>query len=151
MARPFPLETVRVLSQTRTGEAARVLQDHSARTREANAKLEKLHHYQEEYRVAKATELARGITAQRLREYDGFLARLEEAIEVQAVEAARAHAIWETARLNWLEARRREQAMDALAARHSAGEAMREERLDRKAQDEFAARLRPNPMKIRFK
>jgi len=151
MARPFPLAAVRTLAQGRTEQAAGDLQGHAGRLHSAEDKLEQLRRYRDEYRAAKSTELTRGITAARMREYDSFLVRLDEAIEAQTIEVTRAQAIWEAARVQWLEARRREKAMDALAARHAAGEALREERLDRKVQDEFAARVRTSPMKIRLK
>ena len=52
--------------------------------------------------------------------------------------------MWEAARVQWIEANKREKAMDALAERHAEEEQLRENRRDRKVQDEFAARARPN-------
>jgi len=151
MARAFPLETVRMLARHRTESAAGELQGHAGRLRAAEAKLEQLRLYLDEYRRSRAAALTQGLTAARLREYDMFLARLDEAISAQGLEVERARALWETARQQWVEANKREKAMDALAERHAAEELMRENRRDRKTQDEFASRTRAGPMKIRLK
>lgn len=151
MARAFPLETVRMLAQRRTESAAGELQGHAGRLRAAETKLEQLRLYLGEYRQSRTAALEQGLTAARLREYDAFLARLDEAIVAQSLEVERARATWEAARVHWVEANKREKAMDALAVRHAEEEQARENRLDRKVQDEFAARVRPNALKIRFK
>jgi flagellar FliJ protein len=151
MARAFPLETVRMLAQHRTASAARELQGHAGRLRGAEAKLDQLQRYLAEYRLSRSAALVQGLTAARLREFDLFLARLVEAMGAQSLEVERARVTWEASRAHWVEAQKREKAMDALAERHAAEEQIRENRRDRKAQDEFAARTRPNPMKIRIK
>ncbi len=140
-----------MLAQRRTESAAGELQGHAGRLRAAEQKLEQLRGYVAEYRRSRSDALVQGLTAARLREYDAFLARLDEAIAAQALEVDRAHATWEAARVQWIEANKREKAMDALAERHAEEERARENRLDRKVQDEFAARARPNALKIRFK
>jgi flagellar FliJ protein len=144
------LEAVRELAQRRTEGAANDLRGQADRLRAAERKLEQLRQYAAEYRLSRSAALTRGLTAARLREYDVFLARLQEAMQSQALEVDRAQATWEAARLRWVEAHRREKAMDALAERHADEEQLRENRRDRKEQDEFASRARPGPMKIRI-
>lgn len=151
MARRFPLETVRQLAQRRTEDAAVELQGHSTRLRAAEDKLKQLQGYRDEYRTAKAQAMVQGMAMGRLREFETFLARIVEAIAAQSLEVERVRAAWEAARLHWVEQHKREKAMDALAARHAAQELQREMRQDRKSQDEFAARVKPGPMKIRLK
>ena len=140
-----------MLAQRRAEGAAGELQGHAGRLRAAELKLEQLRQYLGEYRHSRSDALVQGVTAARLREYDAFLARLDEAIAAQALEVDRARVTWEAARVQWIEANKREKAMDALAERHADEEPARENRLDRKVQDEFAARARPNALKIRFK
>lgn len=149
--RRFPLETVRQLAQRRTEDAAAELQGHSARLRAAEDKLKQLQGYRDEYRSAKANAMVQGIAMARLREFETFLRRIEEAIAAQTLEVQRAQVAWEAARVHWAEQYKREKAMDTLAERHAAEELVREIRQDRKAQDEFAARVKPGPMKIRLK
>jgi flagellar FliJ protein len=144
------LEAVRVLAQRRTEGAANELRGHADRLRAAEGKLEQLRQYFAEYRLSRSAALTQGLTAARLKEYDVFLARLQEAMQSQALEVDRVQAAWESARLQWIEAHRREKAMEALAERHADEEQLRENRRDRKEQDEFAARVRPSPMKIRI-
>lgn len=140
-----------MLAQRRTESAAGELQGHAGRLRAAEQKLEQLRGYLGEYRRSRSEALTQGLAAARLREYDAFLARLDEAIAAQALEVDRTRVTWEAARVQWIEANKREKAMDALAERHAEEERARENRLDRKVQDEFAARARPNALKIRFK
>jgi flagellar protein FliJ len=151
VARRFPLETVRQLAQRRTEDAAVELQRHSTLLRAAEDKLKQLQGYRDEYRTAKARAMVQGMAMGRLREFETFLARIEEAIAAQTVEVQRVQVAWEAARLRWLEQHKREKAMDALAERHAAQELQRELRQDRKSQDEFSARVKPGPMKIRLK
>jgi len=151
MARRFPLQTVRQLAQRRTEDAAVELQGHSTRLRAAEDKLKQLRGYRDEYRTAKAQAMVQGMAMGRLREFETFLARIEEAIAAQSLEVERVRAAWEAARLHWVEQHKREKAMDALAERHAAQELQREMRQDRKSQDEFSARVKPGPMKIRLK
>jgi flagellar protein FliJ len=151
VARRFPLETVRQLAQRRTADAATELQGHSTRLRAAQDKLKQLQGYRDEYRSAKANAMVQGVAMARLREFETFLARIEEAIAAQTLEVQRAEVLWEAARAHWAEQHRREKAMDTLADRHTAQELQREIRQDRKAQDEFSARVKPGPMKIRLK
>lgn len=119
--------------------------------RAAEDKLKQLRGYRDEYRTAKAQAMVQGMAMGRLREFETFLARIEEAIAAQSLEVERVRAAWEAARLHWVEQHKREKAMDALAERHAAQELQREMRQDRKSQDEFSARVKPGPMKIRLK
>jgi len=127
------------------------LQEHSARLRSAEDKLKQLQGYRDEYRAAKAAAMVQGMAMGRLREYETFLGRIDEAIAAQSVEVQRVQVAWESARLHWVEQHKREKAMDTLAERHAAEELQREIRQDRKSQDEFSARVRSGPMKIRLK
>ena len=78
--------------------------------------------------------------AARLRSFDAFIVRLEEAIAAQRLDTERRRSVWESARQAWIAAHRRSEAMDALAERHVAAEAQREGRAERKREDEFASR-----------
>jgi flagellar FliJ protein len=141
MARPFPLETVRTLARERAEAAVRELGSHGRRLEAARAKLVQLRGFRAQYLAERDAALGAGTDAVRLRDYAAFIARLEEALRVQGEEVARVEATFEAARLRWLDLRRREQAMDTLAARHADAEAVRDQRLDRKLQDEFSQRM----------
>lgn len=150
MARAFPLETVRTVARERAEAAARELGGHGRRLEAARAKLGQLQGFRAQYLAERDAALVSGTDAARLRDYAAFLARLDEAVQSQGEELARIEVIFEAARTRWLDLRRREQAMDTLAARHAKAEAVRDQRLDRKLQDEFSQRLPHAPMKVRL-
>lgn len=141
MAREFPLETVRTVAHQRAEDAARALNGHSARLRAAEEKLSQLEGYRDEYRAQLANAMAQGVQAGRLRDYNAFLARLDEAITQQGVDVARARAVWEQALQHWQELDQRGQAMDTLLQQHEAAERALESKQEQKGQDEAAARV----------
>lgn len=150
MARAFPLEAVRLVARERAEAAARELGGHGQRLSAAREKLLQLEGFRAQYRGQRDAVLVKGAGAARLRDFDAFLARLEEAVRTQGEELARLEATFEAARERWLDLRRREQAMDVLAARHDGIEAERVRRLDQKAQDEFSQRIARTSLKARL-
>lgn len=149
MARPFPLQAVRAVARDRAEGAARELGGHARRLEAARAKLGQLEEFRRQYEAERAAALARGIDAARLRDYAAFLVRLDQARQAQISEIERVQAIFDASRARWLDLRRREQAMDALAERHARTEARRDQRLEQKAMDEFSQRRTANAMKVR--
>lgn len=141
MASTFPLETVRSVAHQRAEDAARALNGHATRLRNAEEKLQQLEQYRDEYRAQRATAMVQGIQAGRLRDFNAFLSRLDEAITQQTAEAQRARAVWEQALRHWQDLDQRSQAMDTLLARHEMSELAREGKIEQKGQDEAATRL----------
>lgn len=139
MAR-FPLEPIRGVLQRRTEDAAAALRRHGERKAQQEKRLEELRAFREEYREQRSALLAQGTTASRLRDFEGFLLRLDEAIAVQEREVQRVRALWDGARQLWEGQRQKERAIGVLAERHAEGEVERESRLEQKRTDEFASR-----------
>ena len=83
MAQTFPLQTLLELMQNRTDEASRKLGQLITAEQSQRSRLQMLEQYRDEYaqRMRKAT--AEGITRLILRNYQDFLARIDEAIEQQ--------------------------------------------------------------------
>jgi flagellar FliJ protein len=144
MARAFPLETVRTVAHQRADDAARALNGHAVRLRAAQEKLDQLEQYRNEYREQRTAAMRTGIQAGRLRDYDAFLSRLDEAIVQQSVEVTRARAVWEQALAHWQELDQRGQAMDTLHTRHELAERAHENKVEQKGQDEAATRVGRN-------
>ena len=132
MAR-FPLEPIRGVLQRRTEDAATALRRHGERKSQQEKRLEELRTFRREYLEQRGALLAQGTTASRLRDFEGFIRRLDEAIAVQEKEVDGARQFWETQR-------QKERAIDVLADRHAEGELERESRLEQKHTDEFASR-----------
>lgn len=140
MARPFPLQAARDLAHRQEEQAAAGLRGHAGRLRAAEQKLAELESFRTEYVNQRASHLVEGIRADRLRAFDGFLARLDEALAVQRQECERQRALWESARQLWMDLHRRAEALDALAARHLEAELQAEGRREQKLLDEFSTR-----------
>ncbi|HPT49831.1 MAG TPA: flagellar export protein FliJ [Accumulibacter sp.] len=141
MTKPFSLQIVLDLLQTRTDEATRQLARLIAAEQDAQRKLDMLKGYRDDYfaRFRQATQ--NGLRQADLLNYQEFLNRLDEAIQQQqhAVALQRQHTA--AGQLEWQRQRAKHKAIDALADRHQANEARLELRQEQKNQDEFAARV----------
>ena len=142
MARPFSLQTVLELMQSRSDDATQRLARLIAAERDARNKLAMLQQYREEYSARFRQAAQGGLRQPEWRNYQDFLNRLDTAIEQQrqAVSLQQMHTA--TGQADWQQQRTRLKAIDTLSARHRASEARIELRQEQKAQDEFAARGR---------
>jgi flagellar FliJ protein len=140
MAKPFALQPVLELMQDRADEATQLLAKLIASERDANAKLEMLRQYRDEYAARFRAAGQNGLTQREWRNYQDFLDRLDEAIVAQAqavsVQAQKTLA----GQANWQQQRRRLEAFNTLSDRHFAGQETARVRREQKTQDEFSAR-----------
>jgi flagellar FliJ protein len=142
MTRPFPLAVAQQVAERDAATAGAALAQHGARCDAARAKADELCRFRDEYFAQRAQTLALGVAAARVRDFDQFIARIGAAIDAQLAEIARLDAMRAQALSRWQRSERKRKAFEALAARHAGVEAQREARLDRKTEDEFAARVR---------
>jgi len=142
MAAPFRLQMVLELAGRRLDVATAELQKLRARLQQAQVRLDQLQGYRSEYEASLAAELSQGLPADRLRDFQAFLAKLARAMEAQGAEVVRCRLSWEEEHQRWLRLRNREQALQVLRVRHDRGEAVRDARAEQKQQDEFALRGR---------
>lgn len=142
MTRPFPLQTVLELMQERADEATRNLARLIASEKDAKARLELLLGYRDEYAGRFQEAAKNGLTQLEWRNFQQFLARVDEAIEQQRQTVAMREQNTATGQRQWKEQRKKLKAFDTLSARHFASENAREVKRDQKLQDEFAARRR---------
>ena len=147
MARPFRLQTLLELGAHRLDAAALELQKLRGVLQQAEAKLEQLRQFQAEYEAALSKALVEGVEADRLRDFQRFLAKLRLAMQAQGGEVDRCRQAWTLQHRRWLDLRQREQALAALRDRHAEAEALRERRREQKEQDEFALKAKThNPI-----
>jgi flagellar FliJ protein len=142
MARPFRLQTLLDLGVRRLDAATLELQKLHAAIEQAESKLEQLRDIQRKYDAALLASMTRGVEADRLRDFQRFLAKLKLAVEVQAAETQRCKEAWNQQHERWRDLRQRERALDALCTRHARAERLRDQRREQKEQDEFALRTR---------
>jgi flagellar FliJ protein len=138
VSRRFPLQPLVDLSADRVEAAERRLQALDAERRQAREKLAQVEAYRVEYRDRLQRSLAQGMGVMQVRDFQAFLARLDEACVQQGAEVAAREAAYLEGQKDWLEQRRRKKAFDALSIRHERSEDAREAKLEQRLQDDHA-------------
>ena len=142
MVKPFTLQTVLELMQMRADDATRQLARLIASERDARSRLGLLTQYRDDY-GARFQEAARGGLPQReWRNYQEFINRLDEAIEIQRKSVLQQALDTAAGQASWQQQRGKLKAFDTLSTRHYASESARQLKWEQKIQDEFAARDR---------
>lgn len=140
MAKAFSLQPLLEIMQNRTDEATRKLGQLIAAEQSQKSRLQMLEQYRSEYfqRLREAT--AQGISPLTLRNYQDFLARIDEAIEQQRVVVRNSENNTRAGQENWKAQNKQLKAIDTLSQRHEARERYRENKQEQKVLDEFTTR-----------
>lgn len=141
MAKPFHLQSLVELAETRSQSAAQALARLKNAWQEAEAKLGQLHAYLGEYRQSLQQQSQLGFSIAQWRDYQAFIVKLEVAIRAQSEEVERCRARWELGQVEWQTREREVKAYQTLRQRHDIAERKLDERLDQRLQDEFARNL----------
>lgn len=104
----------------------------------AQIQLEQLIDYRNEYSQGR---VALHMTVHQLRDYQGFLDKLNQSIDQAKQQIQQKKLQCERQRLQWLKTRTRSKALDAVISKYLQQEAALEARLEQKEQDEFASRV----------
>lgn len=147
MAKPFSLQTVLELMQTRADEATQQLARLIANERDARNKLAMLQRYRDEYATRFRQAAQNGLSPREWHNYQEFLNRLDEAIAAQSQTVTQQARNTANGQVHWQQQRKKLKAFDTLSERHQARENAREQRQDQKVQDEFALRFRQDQTK----
>lgn len=145
MSKPFPLQTVLDLMQTRTDEAARELGRRLAAEQDARKQLSLLEDYRNEYSRRFQAASQQGLSPLQWANYRDFLGRLDEAIAQQTGAVERSASLTAAGQDAYLEQRGKLKAFDTLAQRHHHVERRKTARAEQKQSDERAARGRQTP------
>lgn len=140
MTKPFPLQTVLELMQERSDEATQQLAHLIAAEQDAKKKLDMLLQYRDEYAARFSEAAQNGLSPVQWKNFQDFLARLDEAIVSQRKVVAQQVLNTQEGQQNWQHHRKKLKAFDTLADRHYSSENTKEVKQDQKLQDEFAAR-----------
>ncbi len=140
MAKPFSLHLLLDLMEERTDEATRQLGKLIAAEKNESTRLDMLENYRNEYAMRFQTASAQGITQIALRNYQAFIARIDEAIEHQRNAVTQSKEKTEVGKMHWQQQNRQLQALNTLSARHDQREQQLENKRDQKIQDEFSTR-----------
>lgn len=140
MAQPFSLQPLLEIMQTRTDDATRRLGQLISAEQNAKSRLQMLEQYRDEYAQKLREASTQGITQMALRNYQDFLARIEEAIMQQGMAVRNSEQGTAVGQAHWKEQNKKMKAIDTLSQRHDLRERYRENKLEQKLQDEFSAR-----------
>ena len=140
MPQTFSLQPLLELMQTRTDEATRKLGQLIAAEQNQRSRLQMLEQYREEYAQRLREATANGITRLILRNYQDFLARIDEAVEQQNIAVQNSERNTKAGQVHWQAQNKQLKAIDTLSVRHDVRERYRENKLDQKLQDEFSSR-----------
>jgi len=140
MVKPFTLQPLLELMQSRTDEATRRLGQLIAAEQNARSRLEMLEQYRQEYADKLREATAQGITRQALANYQDFLGRIDEALQQQAQAVRQSEANTAAGQQHWRDQNTRLKAIDTLSLRHDERERRAEEKQAQKLQDEFSTR-----------
>ena len=140
MTKPFSLQTVLELMQTRADDATQNLARLIANERDAKNKLEMLQQYRDEYALRFRQMAQNGLTQSEWRNYQEFLNRLDEAIDSQRQTLTQQKQRTAAGQAQWQQQQKKLKAFNTLSERHYANENALESKREQKTQDEVAAR-----------
>ena len=145
MTKPFSLQTVLDLMQTRADEATQQLARLIANERDAREKLTMLQQYRDEYANRFRQAAKEGLSPREWSNYQAFLDRLDEAVAAQTRAVAQQAQNTAAGQVQWQRQQKKLKAIDTLSDRHFANEEAQEQRREQKLQDEFATRFKTKP------
>ena len=138
--KPFSLQPILELMQSRTDEATRRLAILIASEKNAKSKFQMLQEYRDEYASRFQQAAQKGISQSEWRNYQDFLYRLDEAIDLQGKTVGVEEKNTQAGQAHWQQQRVKLKAFDTLSQRHKASELELEVRREQKIQDEFTSR-----------
>ena len=140
MAQPFALQRLLDIATSETETAAANLGGLNRQLQLQEQKLTLLLQYRDDYQARLRRAAANGLNSAGLRNFNDFIARLEQAIQQQraATDAARGDA--EQGRGQWQTKRLKSKAFDTLSLRLSTTSTRIEMGREQKLQDDFASR-----------
>ena len=142
MSRSKRLQPVQNLMDDAEPRLARSLAAFETRVQEAEAKLLELERYLGEYQKQLAARAAQGMGVLELRDYQAFLARLNEAIRQQRGVVQRSMSERDAERKRWQDAARRAKAIDYVVDQWQLEERKAGDRREQIEIDERAQRVR---------
>jgi len=140
MNNTFRLKVVQDLAQNQSDSAAAKLGTLNAEVTKAEAKLDMLIGYRDEYRERFRASMNQDVHSAGWKNFQQFLAKLEEAIEQQRAAVAVCRQAVHAGQREWQSKQKQVKAYDTLAQRHELVQADRLKRLDQRLMDDFAAR-----------
>jgi flagellar FliJ protein len=140
MNRAKRLEPVQEVVGDAERRLAQSVANFQRRVRESEAKLQELERYRIEYEQQFNQRAGQGMTAPGLRDYQAFLARLNEAVKQQQALVQRAVVERDAEQVRWQHAAKRAKALDHVVGQWQADERRANDRRDQRDTDERGQR-----------
>jgi flagellar protein FliJ len=142
MTRTKRIAPVQTLFDDNERRLAQSLASYERRVRDSETKLSELERYRGEYEKQFTQSAGRGMSVTDLRDYQAFLARLNEAIRQQRTLTQRAQIERDAERERWQEAARRAKALGYVVESWKAEERRALDQRDQRETDERAQRIK---------
>ena len=142
MSRTKRIEPVQDLVEDAEKRLAMSVAGFEKRVKEAETKLQELERYRVEYQQQFALRAGRGIGATDLRDYQAFLARLDEAIKQQQVILQRVRTDRDAERQKWQQAAIKAKALDHVVDKWRTEERRIQDKREQRDSDERGQRVR---------
>ena len=136
----FRLRVVHELAQKGSDAAAIQLGTLNAEAAKAEAKLNMLISYREEYRERFRSSMHQDVHSAGWKNFQEFLLKLDEAIEQQRAAVLGCRQAVHRGQREWQSRQKAVKGYDVLESRHDAAQGQRMRRLDQRLMDDFAAR-----------
>lgn len=141
MAKTFSLQPLVHLAQQQNEAATRKLGQLNQLQQAAQTKLDTLLRYRKDYQTRFQEAVQNGMNQADLRNFQDFIARLDEAIAQQRNANEHARSQVQIGRNELLEAQRKMKSFDTLAQRHIESEKKLAEKIEQRQQDEHTGRF----------
>lgn len=141
MAKHFPIKTLIDLAQDDVDAAAQRLGRAQREAADAQAQLDALVRYRDEYHARFTNSAQSGMPAGNMRNFQAFIDTLDAAIEQQRRLVHAATGRVETAKPDWQRNKQKLGSYEVLQARGDAAEAQQHARREQRDADEHAARI----------
>lgn len=141
MSRAKRIEPVQDLVEDAERRLAMSVAGFEKRVKEAEAKLQELKHYRLEYQQQFSQRAGRGMGVTELRDYQAFLARLDEAIRQQQAGLQRVQADRDAERQKWQKAAIKAKALDHVVDKWRAEERLVQDQREQRESDERGQRV----------
>lgn len=136
MSRPFVLQPLLDLSRNHLDSATSELGKLIAHEQDSSRKLELLQNYRSEYVERFRSAVSDGLGVETLRNYGAFMARIDEAIEIQRSLLDQSQRRTSAGKQAWVKQRNRVKAFDTLHERHLEREQQQLQKQEQRASDE---------------
>jgi flagellar protein FliJ len=136
----FRLRVVQNLAQQQSDDAATRLGVLNAEAAKAEAKLNMLLSYREEYQQRFRSSVHQDVHSAGWKNFHQFVHKLDEAIEQQRAVVLACQQAVQRGRHEWQSKQKQVKAYDTLEQRHDDQQAQRLKRLDQRLMDDFASR-----------